>query len=81
MRCYDCLQFKVQEIDMPEFIYRFGEDKAAKIFHRKEDKLGRVQVYWCKKRKLPREFYVESQYITRLKLPGCLVREVEEGEE
>lgn len=81
MGCYNCLNFLNREIDMPEFVRRFGGDCPTGRFRRKIDKFGLGRVIWCKKQQLPREYYVESTYLTKLELPGCPFREVEAGEE
>lgn len=80
MRCYDCLQFRSQDIAMPEFVLRFGGDCPTGRFLRKMDKYGLGRVIWCKKYQLPREYYVESAHLVKVKLPGCPFRTVEEGE-
>lgn len=78
--CNTCFSLVEQEVNMPEFVRRFGGDCNTKRFRRKTDKFGLARVIWCKRQLLPREFYVESTYLTKLELPGCPFREVEEGE-
>lgn len=80
MGCYNCLNFLNREIDIPKFILKFGGDCPTKMFRRQIDDSGKGKIYWCKKQQLPREYYVKSTYLTKLSLPGCAFRKVEEGE-